>query len=187
MADLYYVIGPSGVGKDSLINYAREKMGLNAAVAFAHRYITRPADAGGENHVSLSQDEFICRAQKGCFSMQWYSHSNWYGIGIEINLWLEMGLKVVVNGSRAYLDNALQKYPRLIPVVISASPSILRQRLRARGRESMEQIEKRVMQAVALERKIDHPRMVKITNEGALEEAGNCLIELIQGEDQPCV
>ncbi|MGD8913654.1 MAG: phosphonate metabolism protein/1,5-bisphosphokinase (PRPP-forming) PhnN [Candidatus Thiodiazotropha sp.] len=187
MAELYYVIGPSGVGKDSLLNYARQHVGSNRAVMFAHRYITRPADAGGENHVSLSREEFISRAQMGCFAMQWHSHDTWYGIGIEINQWLEMGLKVVVNGSRAYLDNALQKYPRLIPVIISASPETLRQRLQERGRESMQEIEKRVIQAMALERTIDHPRMVKITNEGALANAGDCLIELIHNEEPVCV
>ncbi|MES9947218.1 MAG: phosphonate metabolism protein/1,5-bisphosphokinase (PRPP-forming) PhnN [Candidatus Thiodiazotropha sp.] len=187
MAELYYVIGPSGAGKDSLLNYARQHMGSSAAVIFAHRYITRPADAGGENHVSLSQEEFTCRAQMGCFAMQWYSHNNWYGIGIEINQWLEMGLKVVVNGSRAYLDNALQQYPRLIPVNISATPETLRQRLLARGREGIEEIEQRVIQAVDLDRKIDHPRMVKICNEGVLADAGECLIEQIHGEDRACV
>jgi ribose 1,5-bisphosphokinase len=187
MAELYYVIGPSGAGKDSLLNYARQHIVSNTAVAFAHRYITRPADAGGENHISLSQEEFNCRAQMGCFAMQWYSHNNWYGIGIEINQWLEIGLKVVVNGSRAYLADALQKYPRLTPVIISASPEILRQRLLARGRESIEAIEQRVMQAADLDRKIDHPRMVRINNEGALMDAGDCLIELIHGEDSVCV
>jgi ribose 1,5-bisphosphokinase len=186
MAELYYVIGPSGAGKDSLLNYARQHMVSNTAVVFAHRYITRPADAGGENHVSLSREEFISRAQMGCFAMQWHSHNTWYGIGVEINQWLEMGLKVVVNGSRAYLDNALQKYPRLIPVVVSASPQTLRQRLKARGRESIEEIEQRVLQAIVLEQKIDHPRMVKISNEGALMDAGDYLIELINGEDSVC-
>jgi ribose 1,5-bisphosphokinase len=183
MTELFYVIGPSGAGKDSLLTYARQRLGSNTAVAFAHRYITRPADAGGENHVSLSRDEFICRIQMGCFAMQWHSHNTWYGIGIEINQWLEMGLKVVVNGSRAYLENALQKYPKLIPVMISASSETLRQRLLARGRESSEAIEKRVIQAMVLEREIDHPKIVKICNEGVLADAGDCLIKLIHSED----
>jgi ribose 1,5-bisphosphokinase len=186
MAELYYVIGPSGAGKDSLLNYARQHMGSSTAVVFAHRYITRPADAGGENHISLSREEFNCRARMGCFAMQWYSHNTWYGIGVEINQWLEMGLKVVVNGSRAYLDNALQKYPRLIPVIISAPPETLRQRLLARGRENIEEIEQRVMQAVDLDQQIEYPRMMRINNEGALMDAGDYLIELINGEDSVC-
>lgn len=184
MAELYYVIGPSGVGKDSLLNYARQHIGSSTAVIFAHRYITRPADAGGENHISLTEEEFNCRSEMGCFAMKWYSHNNSYGIGIEINQWLEMGLNVVVNGSRAYLNDALKDYPELIPVMVSAGPETLRKRLQSRGRENMEEIEKRVMQAIALEGDIDHPGLVRIDNEGSLADAGNCFIALIRGETQ---
>jgi ribose 1,5-bisphosphokinase len=184
MAELYYVIGPSGVGKDSLLNYARQHIGSNTAVIFAHRYITRPADAGGENHIALTEEEFERRSQMGCFAMQWYSHNNGYGIGIEIEQWLGMGLSVVVNGSRAYLEDALRDYPKLIPVMLRASPDILRKRLLSRGRENMEEIEKRVIQATKLEREIMHPNAVSINNEGSLADAGNCFIALIGGETQ---
>jgi ribose 1,5-bisphosphokinase len=182
MAKLYYVIGPSGVGKDSLITYARGHIGSSTAVVFAHRYITRRADAGAENHISLSQQEFDHRSQMGCFAMKWYSHNKWYGIGIEIDQWLGMGLNVVVNGSRAYLEEALRDYPKLIPVLVTASPEILRIRLQSRGRENMEEIEKRVMQAIELDRTIQHSGVSRINNEGALADAGDRFIALIQGE-----
>jgi ribose 1,5-bisphosphokinase len=182
MAELYYVIGPSGAGKDSILTYARKHIGPNTSVVFAHRYITRPADAGAENHISLSHQEFDHRSQMGCFAMQWFSHNNWYGVGIEIDQWLGKGLNVVVNGSRVYLEDALRDYPDLIPVMVTASPEILRIRLQSRGRENMEEIEKRVMQAITLDRAIQHPGLVRIANEGALAEAGNCFIALIRGE-----
>ncbi len=51
---LFYVVGASGAGKDSLIEYARNALGSRDAVVFAHRYITRPPTARGENHVALS-------------------------------------------------------------------------------------------------------------------------------------
>ncbi|MEW8586901.1 MAG: hypothetical protein AB2531_14160, partial [Candidatus Thiodiazotropha sp.] len=108
----------------------------------------------------------------------------WYGIGIEIDKWLEMGLDVVVNGSRAYLEVAQSSYPQLIPVLISASSDRLRDRLTARGRESGEEIEKRLIQAALLERSLDHPRLVGISNNGTLAEAGDCLVELISGENE---
>ena len=43
---LIYVIGPSGSGKDSLMQYARKHCPGNEA-AFAHRYITRPGRCRG--------------------------------------------------------------------------------------------------------------------------------------------
>ena len=98
--NLIYVIGPSGCGKDSIMLYARKHCPGSEA-AFAHRYITRPADAGGENHVALLPDEYRARLDLGLFALAWDSHGNRYGVGLEIDAWLEAGLNVVVNGSRA--------------------------------------------------------------------------------------
>lgn len=97
---LIYIIGPSGSGKDTFINLGRQHLGREPDVCFAHRYITRPASAGGENHIALTEEEFLARQSAGLFAMNWYSHGYHYGIGIEINQWLALGLTVVVNGSR---------------------------------------------------------------------------------------
>jgi len=45
---LWYVMGPSAAGKDSVLAYVRQQLPAAAGVVFAHRYITRAADAGGE-------------------------------------------------------------------------------------------------------------------------------------------
>lgn len=181
MANLFYVIGASGVGKDSLLHFARNNISQNDPVVFTHRYITRPSNAGGENHIALSQREFERRKQLGCFAMSWHSHNNGYGIGIEINQWLAMGLDVVVNGSREYLPYATDLYPTLIPVLISTNPERLRERLINRGREKPAEIEQRLIKAQALD--IDHPRLVTISNDGELGEAGQKLVSLIQGKE----
>lgn len=187
MAEVFYVIGASGVGKDSLLGFARVHRPRNAPVVFAHRYITRPSHAGGENHIALSDDEFQYRDQMGCFAMRWHSHDTWYGIGIEIDQWLSKGLKVVVNGSRAYLNQAATTYPYLIPILISAEPDRLRERLVARGRETPSEIEARLLLAQSLDAKTDHPKLVRINNDGELTDAGNRLLELILSEyPQPC-
>jgi ribose 1,5-bisphosphokinase len=45
---LVYVMGPSGAGKDSVLGRARAMLSTDLPIVFAHRYITRPADSGGE-------------------------------------------------------------------------------------------------------------------------------------------
>lgn len=180
MAKLFYVIGASGSGKDSLIQYVRQTMQQDTRVVFAHRYITRRADAGGENHVALTEQEFYTRQAMGCFAMHWYSHNTWYGIGIEINQWLAKGISVVVNGSRAYLERATEKYSELCPVLISAQTDIIRRRLELRGRENMQQINQRLEQAIKLDKRVLHPDLIRIENNTSLDEAGRRLIDTIQ-------
>jgi ribose 1,5-bisphosphokinase len=83
---LIYVMGPSGCGKDSLLRYARARLAGDPAVVFAHRYITRAAAAGGENHVELTPAEFATRLRKHLFALTWESHGHAYGVGIEIGV-----------------------------------------------------------------------------------------------------
>jgi ribose 1,5-bisphosphokinase len=99
-APLVYVMGPSGAGKDSVLARARFLLPPQAPIVFAHRYITRPAEAGGENHVALSAAEFTLRRDHGLFAYHWRAHGNEYGIGSEIQAWRRVGLTVVISGSR---------------------------------------------------------------------------------------
>ena len=99
-APFIYVMGPSGAGKDSVLARARALISPDFPVAFAHRYITRPADAGGENHVALSEAEFERLRALGLFVFHWTAHGFRYGIGVEADAWRRDGLVTVVSGSR---------------------------------------------------------------------------------------
>lgn len=175
---LIYVVGASGSGKDSLMGYARNALAHVDRVAFAHRYITRTANAGGENHVALSPEEFRSRRNAGLFAMHWQSHGHSYGIGIEINQWLAKGITVVVNGSREYLAKATSLYPELSPVWIEVSPEVLRQRLEARGRENPDQIQVRLERTTAVPTGAQSGTVIR--NEGALHSAGDALVQCIR-------
>lgn len=190
-ARLIYVVGPSGSGKDSLLRYAREKLADDPGVVFAHRYITRPADAGGENHVALTPAEFASRQRNRLFAMAWESHGHAYGIGIEINQWLAKGASVVVNGSREYLDEASRRFPELLAVRIEVPAEVLRSRLLARGREDAVSVEQRLerhrrMQAATQQAAQSSCACHVITNDGPLERAGDLLVALVrQNAGQP--
>lgn len=143
---LFYVVGPSGVGKDSLIETVRHRYVDQFMVA--HRYITRCANAGGENHVALSEAEFSSRRNNQLFAMHWVAHGNHYGVGSEVLSWLEQGHNVILNGSRAQLAQAKAVFAQaLVPVVVTVAPSVLRQRLIQRGRETDEEIERRLLRS----------------------------------------
>ncbi|VVD80176.1 ribose-phosphate pyrophosphokinase [Pandoraea morbifera] len=180
-ARLFYVMGPSGAGKDSLLRYARERLG-NVPVLFAHRYITR-APAEGENHIALSREEFAQRRALGCFALDWESHDCRYGIGIEIDAWMAAGASVVVNGSRAFLPQVVRRYgERLHLVEIRVDPKVRAMRLASRGRETGDALHKRVTHRVEWSAPEGVPLSV-VVNDVTLAQAGERLLAVLQGPD----
>ncbi|MDP3331097.1 MAG: phosphonate metabolism protein/1,5-bisphosphokinase (PRPP-forming) PhnN [Methylococcaceae bacterium] len=175
---LFYVIGPSGSGKDTLMQYARAKLSEREKIIFAHRYITRQPELVGENHIYLSEAEFAAKERQGFFSMQWDSHGLRYGIGKEINFWLAQGFNVVINGSREYLPTALKKEPDLGVILIRTSAQVLRVRLKNRQRETDDEIESRLERATLFNR-ICHPNVAILDNDGSLDDSGAAFINLL--------
>ncbi|AHG20897.1 ribose-phosphate pyrophosphokinase [Chania multitudinisentens RB-25] len=174
MARLIYLMGPSGSGKDSLLARLRADNRIRPLVA--HRYITRPANAGGENHIALSEAEFLRRRASKLFALDWQAHGHYYALGIEIDLWLLQGIDVVVNGSRGHLPQALNRYgTQLLPVCLLVSPEILRQRLMQRGRESTAQIEQRLTRAADYQQALPAGCHL-LDNNGDLEQTFDALL-----------
>jgi ribose 1,5-bisphosphokinase len=174
---LVYVMGPSGAGKDSVLDRARTLVAADMPVVFAHRYITRPAEVGGENHVALSPAEFAFRRDRGLFAFHWQAHGNSYGIGSEIHGWRRAGLVVVVSGSREHFLAMGDGDTGLHPVLITASPARLLERLAGRGREDSRSAAERLQRGEAYA--VESPRLVTIVNDGALEEAATAFVSLL--------
>ncbi|MCU4335461.1 phosphonate metabolism protein/1,5-bisphosphokinase (PRPP-forming) PhnN [Acinetobacter pittii] len=175
-AHVFYLMGPSGSGKDALIQWAKQHFAAEAKLVFAHRYITRPIDLN-ENHIALTETEFLTRQNAGLFALSWQSHQLHYGIGIEIDTWLAQGHHVLINGSRAHLAEAKQHYANLVPILIDVDTEILAKRLHARGRESMEQIEQRLARNAQLNA-LDEDIFV-LHNNSTLNDAGHCLVNFL--------
>lgn len=167
---LIYIMGASGAGKDSLIRELCRYF-KDSPVTVVRRHITRPASAGGEKHIPVSPERFEELSAQGYFSLQWTGHGLRYGIAAQSDLLLERGLSLLLNGSRAAFPAAMQRYPDLLPVLVSAHPHILRTRLAARGRESGEEMEARLQRARMPVPGEDAARQwIRIDNSGALKD-----------------
>ena len=177
---LFYLMGASGVGKDSLLGYLRSHQVADRPMVIPQRFITRPASAGGEPHIALSTQAFLERLHAGGFAMHWQSHGFHYGIGIEIDQSLAMGYPVVINGSRNYLETARSRYKNLCPVLVTASHDQLHQRLLSRGRESSRAIEQRLKRAESLDAQLRDEQLIRLSNDGPLEQSGQRLLDIIQ-------
>lgn len=175
---LVYVMGASGAGKDSVLQYARRALDGRFPVVFAHRYITRAPGEDIENFVALSRREFALRKRRRLFAFHWKAYGFAYGIGIEIRHWLATGLTVVVDGSRAHFRAHRAALRGALPILITASEDELRRRLVARGRDDARAIERRLARTRRF-RPI-HPALVTIDNSGLLEQAGEAFARLLK-------
>ena len=177
---LIFLIGPSGSGKDSLIEQSREQLAA-AGVQIARRVITRSAEAKGEAAQGVTPERFEAMRAAGEFAMHWRANGLDYGIPAQVDQWLAQGRSVLVNGSRAYLPQARLRYPDLLAVCLEVKPEVLRQRLLARGRETPQEIDERLARSAGM--RLDQDSTVHLLdNSGSLTTAVTGLLQLLREE-----
>ncbi|THD76714.1 phosphonate metabolism protein/1,5-bisphosphokinase (PRPP-forming) PhnN [Thalassobius vesicularis] len=160
------VVGPSGAGKDTVMEAVCTR---HPEIYRVTRVITRSPEAAGEDATSVSEAEFTEMVAAGAFALHWRAHGLAYGIPASVDQHLAEGRDVLANLSRAVLPLMSDRFERSMTVVITASADVLAQRLQDRGRESAEDMAKRLERAdFALPAGISP---VVIRNEGTLETA----------------
>ena len=164
---LVLVVGPSGAGKDTLIAAAKTALRGDPGVVFPRRTITRSAAAAVEDHDSVSAEQFARMRAAGAFALDWQAHGLSYGLPATLQDDLLAGRHVVVNGSRAMVAEAARRFPNLRVVFIEAAPEVRAARLAARGRESADDIRRRLAREVA----VPLPGAIRIDNSGTLADA----------------
>jgi len=175
---LVLVVGPSGAGKDSIIDGARAWFSEDAGIVFQRRVITRTVTAGTEDHDTLTVDGFMAADRRGDFALSWQAHGLWYGVPIAVEQEMAAGHTVIVNVSRTVIDTTSARYKDTQTISITASPETIAKRLAARGRETAEEIRSR------LERTVDVPlsgtnRWV-LENNGTLQDAIDRFVEIVE-------
>lgn len=163
---LIAVVGPSGVGKDTIMQTLKAQC---QDIELAKRVITRPDDAGGEDFIGVSQEEFAQQKAAGDFALDWVAHGLSYGVPKLIEEYLHAGRTVLFNGSRAALPLAEEIYPNLKIIMILASQETLAKRLADRGRETERDIQNRLKRASY--KAPAGKNVVMISNDGELQHA----------------
>lgn len=171
------VVGPSGVGKDSLMDFTRRHFAERDDVRFVRRTITRLKGAVGEEHTAVTFEAFDELARAGAFAVHWHAHGLGYGIPADVFEDLSAGHVVIANGSRSALRAFQLAFPNLVVVNVTADPEILANRLAARGRETPADIKSRLDRSP--EPLPSDLTVVDIDNSGELERAGTALVALI--------
>ena len=164
----FLVVGPSGAGKDTLIDGANAALAGNQGILFARRAITRPSGAGGEDHDAVTEAEFDVRNQAGDFMLDWEAHGLKYGIPATYADELAAGQHVIANVSRSVIREAISCYSQTVVLEVTASHKILAERLAGRGRETENEIRARLNRhAASIPEEADK---TVIFNDGSAEE-----------------
>jgi phosphonate metabolism protein PhnN/1,5-bisphosphokinase (PRPP-forming) len=162
---LVMVVGPSGAGKDTLLNAAKAALNNDPKFVFPKRVITRPSVAELEDHESVTEAEFAVQQANGAYALSWDAHGLHYALPAALADDLKANGVVVINGSRAAIAAAKQRFPATRVILIEASPEVRAKRLAGRGRETEAEIADRLTREVP-----DTPAdAIRIDNSGPLE------------------
>ena len=160
---LIAVVGPSGVGKDSVMAGIQ---GSLPGIHLVRRVITRKPGLGGEDYDAVSDAAFANLIENGAFAVHWKAHGLSYGVPITVKYQLNKGTDCLVNFSRSALEQAAKIFPNFAVLNITAIPETLAHRLAMRGRETEDEIIKRLEQSdKPLPEGLD---VIDISNDGPL-------------------
>lgn len=162
---LVLVVGPSGAGKDTLLDSAKQVLADDRRFYFVRRVITRPADAGGEEHEAVTDAEFDRRH----FALQWQAHGLRYGIPADA---IERGRVAIANVSRTVIREAVQRFAARL-IEITAPPEVLAVRLGTRGREDAADAAMRLARHIALPGDV---HVETVMNDGSIAEGAARLV-----------
>jgi guanylate kinase len=189
-AMLIIISGPSGVGKDTIIDALRRREREAGRDGDRHYVVTcttrlpRNGEVNGVDYHFLSRGEFLrMRAARGFLEAN-EVHGNWYGsprdqVRKALMAGRDVILKIDVQGARVVKEQVSEA---LLIFVIPPSLEELFQRLRDRATESADELELRQANAaIELARDKDYDHVV--TNEtGQVERTAERIDEIIADE-----
>ncbi|MDF1715901.1 MAG: phosphonate metabolism protein/1,5-bisphosphokinase (PRPP-forming) PhnN [Antarcticimicrobium sp.] len=177
-APIIAVVGPSGVGKDSVMAALAAR---DPGFRIQRRVITRPEDAGGEAFTGVTPEVFAQMAAAGAFALHWQAHGLSYGIPVEVYDLRRGARAVLVNLSRGVLRAAQDRFGSLIVLSLIAAPEVLAGRLAARGREDAADRARRLDRAGApLPEGLR--RVIEVDNSGPIEVTVDTVLARLQPE-----
>lgn len=176
-----FVCGPSGAGKDSVMNWAATHLTARQDIVFARRMVTRRSHVGSD-HDEVSTEQFARLNVGGGLAWRWEAHGFCYGIDAHYAEQVAAGRVVVVNGSREHAS-ALEVATHLRVVQVVANTEHLASRMAQRGRDAPHEVSQRLARNTHFSNlRVDHT----ILNQSALADAGRQLADYLLASAASC-
>ncbi len=171
---LVAVVGPSGAGKDRVIEEIARAV---PDITPVRRVITRAPDLPGETSIPVSPQHFADMRANGAFCLHWCAHGLSYGIPAQVLADVQGGAQRIVNLSRGVLIEAQALFPELLVLHVTARPETLARRLAGRQRETEAEIDERMSRGTP-----DLPKDIRcfdLPNDGPLEDTVSRALRMI--------
>jgi guanylate kinase len=189
-AILAIISGPSGVGKDTIIDMMRRREAENGPGDERHYVVTvttrapREGEIDGVDYHFVSREEFLkFRAARGFLESN-EVHGNWYGsprqpVRDALAAGRDAILKIDVQGAQVVKEQVTEA---LLIFVIPPTLEALFSRLRTRATETADQLELRQRNAaIELARQDDYDHVV-VNETGQVEDTAARIEEIIADE-----
>ena len=168
MIKIILIVGPSGVGKDTLLGAIRDKIDAN----FVKRHITRMPDASEQNYF-VDNETFKKLKDKEFFISTWSAHSYQYGIAKSE---IKDGLNII-SISRSVIQDFEKHFDKVATINITLPQEELYQRLKSRNRESEEEIQERLKRSY---NHIDADILLDFENRSPLRKSTSNFLNLLE-------
>jgi guanylate kinase len=182
MAKVFVITGPSGVGKGTLIKGLLDRVpDLELSVSATTR-APREGEVDGRDYHFLTPEEFEQRKEEGDFlEFAPYSGNHYGTLRSEVERCLDAGRSVVLEIEVQGAQQVRAAKPDSVQIFIAPpDPAVLRERLSARGTDSVEAIDARLKvaaQELAAQKDFDH----RIVNDDLMRAAGD-LVGIVRSE-----
>lgn len=147
---LVVISGPSGVGKGTVRKalFSLPHHNLVYSVSMTTRK-QRPGEVDGVDYYFVDKDEFLKREKEGKFLESAEFVGNYYGTPLDkVNAQLDLGNEVVLEIEVEGAQQVKKKMPDCVMIfIVPPGKKALYERLRSRGTESEEVIQKRIQKA----------------------------------------
>jgi guanylate kinase len=181
---LVVIHGPSGVGKDSVINQLIKEPNIRRAITTTTR-LPRKNEKNGSDYYFITQSEFEKQIQNGNFIEHAQVYEDLKGLETqELQRCIAAGGTTIIRTDLQGAKFWRTLSGKIIIILLTLEESLLRERLRARGSETTLQLEKRLAKAQEEQALSDLNNYVILNPEGQLTSTITTIKNIIRTEEQ---